>query len=117
MELKKIIKPMAVEQLVMTVKPDLVDRWLELDHEIWSKGLAKWPGYIRKEVWESRERPGRLTINIYWEDYDAWQAIDSEWVKETDTYFNDQFAPETVQFNEALHTIDQNFLIAESGGL
>lgn len=116
MKIHKLKAPCAVEQLIVSVEPEMVDKWLELDHEIWSRGLAEWPGYLRKEVWQSRERPGRLTVTIYWESLELWKAIDTEWLIETDNKFNERFLPAVAKIVEAPHEEEQNFLIAESGG-
>jgi uncharacterized protein (TIGR03792 family) len=116
-KLEILNKPQAVEQLIFQMRPEAVERWLALDHEIWSRGLAKWPGYVRKEIWQSLEHPGRLTVTIYWDDYDAWKAVDSKWLAEVDEEFTRRFAPEKAEIIGAPHEVDQNFLIAESGGL
>ncbi len=118
LKLEKLSSPQAVEQLVIEVHPpSAVERWLEADHEVWSKGLAIEPGYVRKEVWQSRERPGRLTVNIYWKDMASWKSVSTERLVELDRACNEMLAPFTAEIVEEPHLVDQNFLIAESGGL
>ncbi|MDC7235848.1 MAG: TIGR03792 family protein [Spirochaetales bacterium] len=118
MKLERIAKPEAVEQLIISIDPpDQVDRWIELDHEIWSKGLAKWPGYIRKEVWSNPDKPGILTILIYWESLEQWKAVDLDWLMETDRLFDESFFPAKAEIIGTPHEENQQYLIAHSSGI
>jgi uncharacterized protein (TIGR03792 family) len=79
--------PMAIEQLVFHVEPEHLQCWLELDHQIWTRGLAQWPGFAGKQVWINQDEPGEITMVIYWTRYEHWQAIDPDWVVRTDAAF------------------------------
>ena len=88
MELKhinKLEKPIAVEEIRVVVSPDWVDRWVELDDEVWTSRLKVSEGFLGKEIWISRDVPGEINVVIYWADYDIWQAHDkSGWCIELD---------------------------------
>jgi len=113
MKLKKYDKPQAIEQLIFKVKPELVEKWIELDHEIWTKGLARWPGFAGKEIWVNDDVPGEVTAIVYWSDYDKWKAIDPEWLAETDERFTDEFGSDNVSLIGELHNERQQYRVRE----
>jgi uncharacterized protein (TIGR03792 family) len=115
MKLKRFEKPVAVEQLILHVKPDLLEEWIELDHEIWSEGLAKWPGFAGKEVWVNNDRPGEVMAVVYWSDYDLWKAIDHQWLIETDREFNRRFGDGNARIVEEAHLRNQFYKVCETG--
>lgn len=85
-------QPPAIEHLVFQVKPERLEAWLELDHELWTLGEARrWPGLLRKEVWLNPAVPGEVHCLIYWSDYRQWMAIDQEWLDETERRFAERF--------------------------
>ena len=84
--------PMAIEQLFFEVDPEKLDCWLEIDHEVWTAGLAEWPGFAGKEVWINQDRPGEITVIVYWTSYEKWKSIDPEWVARTDAAFRQALA-------------------------
>lgn len=109
-------RPWAVEQLVFEMDPNSVERWLKLDHEIWTEGLALQPGFVRKEIWTSSKRPGRITATIWWESFEQWTAIDPQWLAETEAVFTAAFAPSEAKLVGELHQKDQNYMIVETVG-
>ncbi len=114
MKMKRYKKPEAVEQLILHVKPELVERWIELDHEIWTEGLAKWPGFAGKEVWVNGDRPGEVMAVVYWSDFDLWKAIDTEWLMETDRRFNEAFGAGNARLVEEVHKRNQFYKVCET---
>ena len=84
-DMKKLEHPIAIEEIRVLVKPDCVDKYIALDSEIWTPNLRQTEGFLGKEIWVSRDVPGEVTLIIYWEDYDQWQANDkSDWCKAMD---------------------------------
>lgn len=70
-----------VEMLVFRVDPADVDRFLRVDHDVWTLGEADTPGidgvpFLSKEVWLDDSRPGEITVVIHWPSIDAWDAVD-----------------------------------------
>lgn len=102
---------LAVEQLRFQVNPDRIEQWIALDHEIWTKGLEQWPGFSSKEVWVSADRPGEVITVIYWDDYELWKAVDTQWLKETDQRFCEQFGVEDMKFIEGMHEKNQFYKV------
>ncbi len=97
MELTKFEKPYAVEDLLFKVKPELVEKFIQLDHEIWTLQLAKYPGYVSKEVWVSEKNPGQVQTIIYWSDMALWKAIDHNELIETDRKFTEAMGEGTFE--------------------
>ncbi|MEL6892276.1 MAG: TIGR03792 family protein [Actinomycetota bacterium] len=69
-----------VEVLVFRVDPDHVDRFLEIDHEVWTLGEALLPGFDQipfrsKEVWLDDTRPGVITLVFVWESHEDWDRV------------------------------------------
>ena len=84
-QIVKLDKPVAIEEIRVMVKPECIDKWVELDTRIWTSRLKVSEGFLGKEIWISRDVPGEITVIIYWEDYDIWQSHDkSGWCKELD---------------------------------
>jgi uncharacterized protein (TIGR03792 family) len=80
-------KGQAVEYLVFTMKPELVDQFIELDRAIWTKELATCEGFVSKEVWVNKKKPGEITTILYWNSLEQWKAIDHQWLAEVDKRF------------------------------
>ncbi len=116
MKLKKYKTPQAIEQLVFRVKPELIEKWIEIDYEIWTKGLAAWPGFAGKEIWVSRDRPGEVTAVVYWRDYDLWKAVDPQWLAETEKQFTDRFGAGNAELVKEGHKENQLLKVCESVG-
>ena len=60
--------------------PTDVDRFLEIDHDVWTLGeAATLDGpeipFLAKEVWLNDERPGEVTIVFVWPDQATWDAV------------------------------------------
>jgi uncharacterized protein (TIGR03792 family) len=92
----------AVEILRFMVNPENVTRFVELDHDIWTKGLAAYPGFISKDVWLNTLKPGEITTVIYWRSLEQWEAIDHAELGTLDTCFEE--ALDGISFStEALH--------------
>jgi uncharacterized protein (TIGR03792 family) len=109
MSLQKLTRPVAVEQLVFSMDPAEITRWIELDDQIWTSILSRCRGYIRKEIWQSFDHPDEVTSVVYWASYDQWKAIDPSLLKATCERFDRQFgAPYTLK--EELHLHKQMFI-------
>lgn len=113
MELKKYDKPEAIEHLLFEVDPDLVDKFVELDFEIWTKKLSQYPGFLKKETWVSKDKPGEVATIIYWSDYDLWKAIDHNVLIEVDKVFTEKMGEGTFKIKRAFHDENQFYKIME----
>lgn len=109
---KKFEKGQAVEILRFTVTEELVERFITLDHDIWTIELSKVDGFIAKDVWINKLKPCEITTIIYWESLEKWKAIDHDFLAETDAYFNscigvENFTIEGLHENNDYHRILQ----------
>ncbi len=66
---------MIVETKIVRLRPGLEERFLARDAAVWTRALARLPGFVDKQVWRRRERPGELTLVIRWRDRASWRAV------------------------------------------
>ena len=97
---------MVIEQLTFLIQPSLQARFLVLDHDIWTRTLAAQPGYIGKEIWREAGAPDRLHLVIRWESRQAWKAVPTDLLAETDRQFTAAFGDTFVM----LGCLDQDVL-------
>ncbi len=66
---------MVIEYLKFLVSPELREEFIEKDREIWTSGIAKYPGYLGKEVWIDPEKAEEIVIILRWKTRQQWKAI------------------------------------------
>jgi len=64
-----------IELLKFQVDPNQRENFIQKDAEIWTTALAKYPGFLGKEVWINPNNPTELTLIIRWQTRDQWKAI------------------------------------------
>jgi uncharacterized protein (TIGR03792 family) len=67
-----------IEFLKFKVDPDLREAYIQKDAEIWTTALAKYPGFLGKEVWINPHDSTEVIFVIHWETKKHWQAIPTE---------------------------------------
>lgn len=77
---------MVVEWQRVKVRPELLDRFLEKDEEIWTAGLAGQDGFLGKEVWQGDD-PGEIVLVVRWESLGHWKGIPKERLDEIEERF------------------------------
>ena len=109
-------QPQAVEHLVFQVKPDSLEAWLALDHELWTLGESQaWPGMVRKQAWLNRLTPGEVHCVIYWRDHQSWMAIAPEWLAANEQRFAERFGADDYRYVRSDHEAGmQCFKISET---
>ena len=75
---------MVVEFLTFSVSPKDRDEWLAVEQRTWGRALEDWPGFVRKEIWASADRPDEVHAVIWWESREAWKAFPADRVSEVD---------------------------------
>ena len=93
----------AVEMLKFTMKAEMVDRFIELDHDLWTVQLASVDGFVSKDVWVDAAKPGEVTTVIYWKTLEQWKAIDHGWLADLDKRFTELMGGPGSFTLEALH--------------
>lgn len=66
---------MVIEFLTFEVAPDVLEEWLTVEEQHWSRYLESRPGFAGKEMWVADDDPGRVCAVIRWESMEAWQAV------------------------------------------
>lgn len=66
---------MVIEFLKFKVAPDLRENFIQKDAEIWTAALAKYPGFISKEVWINPNHHTEIILIIRWATREQWKAI------------------------------------------
>ncbi|MBI9104506.1 MAG: TIGR03792 family protein [Spirochaetales bacterium] len=113
LEEKNYNNGLAVEILRFTMNPDLQERFLKADHDIWTIALSKEDGFISKDVWINKKKPGEITTVIYWESLEKWSAIDHKTLERVDREFND-FMGEGSFSLEAMHEGNDYYCVRET---
>ena len=66
---------MVVELLTFRIDPTVRARWLDADREHWTTFLARQTGFVRKEVWWSRDEPDLVRVVVWWASRADWDAV------------------------------------------
>ncbi|MBD2015540.1 TIGR03792 family protein [Microcoleus sp. FACHB-53] len=82
---------MVIEWLKLRVSPELREKFIQKDAEIWTSMLATYPGFLGKEVWINPETPTEVIIVIRWASREAWESVPSERLKEVEKQFTQEF--------------------------
>ncbi len=82
---------MVIEWLKIRVSPELREKYIQLDAEVWTKMLATYPGFLGKEVWINPETPDELVLVIRWANREAWKSVPQEQLAQTEQQFCQQF--------------------------
>lgn len=101
----------AVEEMIVLVDPDYVQRWIEADLDIWTHELITCAGFESKEIWLSRDRPGEITVIIYWSDFDAWKNLDQNWVHALEQRMIDCVGATHIYEQKFLNKTNQKFRV------
>ncbi|ABA19959.1 conserved hypothetical protein [Trichormus variabilis ATCC 29413] len=64
-----------IEFLRFKVEASLRESYIHKDAEIWTTALAKYPGFLGKEVWTNPLESTEVIFIIYWETKEHWKTI------------------------------------------
>jgi uncharacterized protein (TIGR03792 family) len=64
-----------IELLKVKIPPELREKCIQKDAEIWTTALAKYPGFLGKEVWINPNDPTEVVLIIRWQTREHWHAI------------------------------------------
>lgn len=82
---------MVIEWLKFRVSPELREKFIQKDAEIWTSMLTTYPGFLNKEVWVSPETPTEVVLIIRWASLEAWQSVPPERLVQTEQLFTQEF--------------------------
>ena len=104
---------MVIEWLKLRVSPELREKFIQKDAEIWTSMLATYPGFLGKEVWINPETPTEVIIVIRWASREAWESVPSERLKYVEKQFTQEFG-EQQEIIEAAEYQVRKFPLASS---
>ena len=78
---------MVVELLKFKVKPEIHDKFIEIDRQVWTDMLKKCNGFIDKEVWINADNQEEILCLIKWESRQQWKSIPLDQLKATESTF------------------------------
>ena len=78
---------MVIEWLRYEVEPQAREKFVELDHQIWTLALAEQSGFLGKEVWITPDVEDEVSLIIKWESREHWSAVPADVVEKTDAEF------------------------------
>lgn len=93
---------MVIEWLKVRVSPELREKFIQKDAEIWTSMLATYPGFLGKEVWINPETPTEVIIVIRWANREAWESVSPERLKQVE----DQFVREFGESQQIIETAE-----------
>ena len=92
---------MVIEWLVFKIAAGAREKFIEQDQEIWSPLLAKYPGFLSKEIWLDPEKSDRLTIVIRWQTRQEWKAVPTDILEATEEKFAKAMGKDSYEMIEA----------------
>lgn len=78
---------MVIEFLKIKVTAENREKYLQLDQEIWTKALAKCPGFLGKEVWLNPDKPTEVILIIRWASREEWKSISAQLLEQIEQQF------------------------------
>ncbi|KAF3884681.1 MULTISPECIES: TIGR03792 family protein [Nostocales] len=66
---------MVIELLKVKIPPEQREKFIQKDAEIWTPALAKYPGFLGKEVWINPNDAAEVVFIIRWATREQWKAI------------------------------------------
>jgi uncharacterized protein (TIGR03792 family) len=72
---------MVIEMLRVMLKSEEVDRYVQLDAEIWTPVLSACKGFLGKEVWSNPD--GEIMVVVRWATREEWKAIPHDLLEAT----------------------------------
>lgn len=94
---------MVIEWLKFRVAPEVREKFVQKDEEIWTKAVSQYPGYMGKEVWINPEIPEELVLVIRWQSLEQWRAIPEDFGVEVEARFAQAMAPDKYEMIDNLY--------------
>lgn len=93
---------MVIEFLKFKVTPELREKFIQKDAEIWTTALSGYPGFLGKEVWIEPNVPTEVAMIIRWATREQWKSIPTEQLDKIDAKFAQQMGKtyELIQSSE-----------------
>jgi uncharacterized protein (TIGR03792 family) len=76
-----------IELLRVKVPPNMREKYIQMDAEIWTTALAGYPGFLGKEVWINPNDSTEVMMIIRWATKEHWKAIPHAELEAVDAKF------------------------------
>jgi uncharacterized protein (TIGR03792 family) len=91
---------MIIEWLKFEVDAKHRELLIEKDELVWTKALAKYPGFLGKDIWIDARQPNTVVFVIHWANRDAWKTIPASELEQADQEFARQMGTVHYQLKE-----------------
>jgi uncharacterized protein (TIGR03792 family) len=91
---------MVIEWLKVKITPELREKYIQKDDEIWTAALSRYPGFLGKQVWLDPKRSDEVTLVIQWQSKQAWESVSAEHMQETEKKFAQAMGNASYKFIE-----------------
>jgi uncharacterized protein (TIGR03792 family) len=78
---------MVIEWLKFRVSPEVREKFVQKDEEIWTKAISQYPGYMGKEVWINPENQEEVIVVVHWQSMEQWQAVPRDFADQVEEKF------------------------------
>ncbi|MBP0021272.1 MAG: TIGR03792 family protein [Cyanobacteria bacterium SBLK] len=95
---------MIIEWLKFKVAAEERERFIQIDEDIWTEALAKYPGFLGKEVWLS-PNPEEVALIVRWRTKADWSAIPVDVLQKTERRFAIAFGQPYDLFEEGEYQV------------
>jgi uncharacterized protein (TIGR03792 family) len=92
---------MIIEWLKFEVAPDLREQHIQIDEEVWTATLKRYPGFLSKQVWLDPDRPHEVILIINWADCESWRSVPANVLEATEKEFARRFGADQYKLIEA----------------
>ena len=92
---------MVIEWLKFRVKPQLREKFIEKDEQIWTAVLTGFSGFLGKEVWINPSVANEVIFMIRWATREQWKSIPKEVLEATEKKFAQQVGKDNYQMLES----------------
>lgn len=113
MEQTRYEPPLFIEELCFQVPAHLVERYLELEQEIFAVPLARQPGFMGAQAWVSADHPGEVTSLYLWREEADYHGLDQAWLQQAKQAMAQAMGEGNLQFLRAGHVGNRRFLARE----
>lgn len=86
-----------IEMLRFSVGASERDAWLDVERRVWTGFLKTVPGFQRKETWLDTDDPDSVTVVIWWESAEHWNAVTAELCAAVDREMGEWLRPCTMR--------------------
>jgi uncharacterized protein (TIGR03792 family) len=76
-----------IEWLKFQVASESREKFIQKDEEIWTATLAKYPGFLGKEVWINPSVSEQIVLVVRWQTRQDWAAVPQKVLEETEQQF------------------------------